>query len=203
MATSKNGPRSNFSLLPFEIQFRIIAMLQDGATFGAIAADPEIRTAYERRGMKLTPPAISRLKQSKQYREWSAQRLKEQASFTADRLATELLKENNSLDTIAEQTKVALLKALSDLSDLSDESRVKALRSVAQSVTAISSQAADRKIAALQKKLSEKEAQVQAAEAAWKAREAELLARIADLEKKIPGVDSGRVAAAMDAKFGV
>ena len=39
MAKSKNGPRSNFSLLPFELQYKIIAMIQDGATFATIAAD--------------------------------------------------------------------------------------------------------------------------------------------------------------------
>ena len=44
---------------------------------------------------------------------------------------------------------------------------------------------------------------IAAAEKEWQAREAELLARIAELEKKIPGVDSGRVAEAMDEKFGV
>ena len=64
MAKSKNGPRSNFSLLPFELQYKIIAMIQDGATFATIAADSEIAEAYRSRGLKLTAPAISRLKKS-------------------------------------------------------------------------------------------------------------------------------------------
>ena len=93
---------------------------------------------------------------------------------------------------------------------MSDEARVKALRSLTQSVTALSSQGKDRRIAELQRKLESKDAQLRASEEEWKAREAELeyqLAekdrRIAELEKQVPGVDSGKVADAMDAKFGV
>ena len=114
MAKSKNGPRSNFSLLPFELQYKIIAMIQDGATFATIAADSEIAEAYRSRGLKLTAPAISRLKKSEQYKAWTDQRLKERSSFTADRLTTAFLRENDSLDTIAEQTKVALLKLVQE-----------------------------------------------------------------------------------------
>ena len=65
MVKSKNGPRSNFSLLPFEIQYKVIAMLQDGATFAAISTDPEIAGAYRKRGLKLAPPGISRLRKSR------------------------------------------------------------------------------------------------------------------------------------------
>ena len=66
------------------------------------------------------------------------------------------------------------------MSDLSD--RVKTIRQLVQSVTALSSQQKDNRIAELQRKLAEKDAVFTAAEAEHRAREAELLARIAELE---------------------
>ena len=203
MPKSKNGPRSNFSFLPFDLRFRIIGMIQDGRTAASIAADPEVAGAYKALGSTFNRATMTRIKKSKEYREWSQRRLKEKESFDSDRLTSALLKENASLETISDQAKVSLMKALSDLSDLSDESRIKALRSLAQSVAALTNPAKDNRIASLLRKLDEKEAQFRSAEEEWKTREAELLAEIAELRKQVPGVDSNQVAEAMDAKFGV
>ena len=185
MPKSKNGPRSNFSFLPFDLRFRIIGMIQDGYTASAIAGDPEVAGAYESLGSKFNRATMTRIKKSREYREWSLRRLKEKENFAADRLTSAILKENASLETISDQAKVTLMKALSelsDLSDLSDESRIKALRSLAQSVAALTNPAKDNRIAELMRKLHEKDAQIRASEEEWKAREAELLARIAELE---------------------
>lgn len=189
MPKSQNGPRSNFSLLPFDVQYKIIGLLQDGATFATISSDADIAQAYRSRGLKLAPPAISRLKQSDQYRQWTAARLRERSSFTADRLTTAFLKENASADTIAEQSKVALLKVVSDLSDLSDMSddveKIKALRTLAGTLGALDSATLKNSIAKLQRKLDDRNRQFAAAETEWKAREAELLAKVAELENKL------------------
>ncbi len=208
MAKSKNGPRSNFSLLPFELQYKIIAMIQDGATFATIAADSEIAEAYRSRGLKLTAPAISRLKKSEQYKAWTDQRLKERSSFTADRLTTAFLRENDSLDTIAEQTKVALLKLVQEC--VAGAEDTKEVERLVRSAATLSNTAKDNQIAELKRKLEEYRQRFDASEKEWQAREAELevkLAeknrRIAELEKRIPGIDSGKVADAMDEKFGV
>ena len=185
MPKSKNGPRSNFSFLPFDLRFRIIGMIQDGCTASVIAADPEVVKAFDALGSSFNRATMTRIKKSKEYRDWSNQRRQEKESFDADRLTSAILKENASLDTISEQTKVALLKALSDLSnlaELSDENRIKALRSITQSVTLLSSQAKDNRIAELKRKLDEQHDRFEAAEKEWQAREAELLARIAGLE---------------------
>lgn len=208
MAKSKNGPRSNFSLLPFELQYKIISMIQDGATFATIAADSEIAEAYRSRGLKLTAPAISRLKKSEQYKAWTDQRLKERSSFTADRLTTAFLRENDSLDTIAEQTKVALLKLVQEC--VAGAEDTKEVERLVRSAATLSNTAKDNQIAELKRKLEDFRQRFDASEKEWQAREAELevkLAeknrRIAELEKRIPGIDSGKVADAMDEKFGV
>ena len=181
-----NGPRSSFSFLPFEVRYRICCMLHDGATFAAIAAVPEIAKAYKALGLKLTAPAVSRIKKSAEYREIVSRRSARQNAEYNDRLTAAFCRENDSADTIAETAKVALLKALSDLSDLSDMSdpsdKISSLRQITQSVAALSNQTKDNRIAELQKRLAEKETLLEGAEAEWRAREAELLARIADLE---------------------
>lgn len=193
-----NGPRSSFSFLPFEVRYRICCLLHDGATFAAIAAVPEIAKAYKALGLKLTAPAVSRIKKSAEYREIVSRRSARQNAEYNDRLTAAFCKENDSADTIAETAKVALLKALSDLSnllatakrsedgsDMSDPSdKISSLRHIAQSVAALSNQTKDNRIAELQKRLAEKETQLEAAEAEWRAREAELLAQIAGQEKE-------------------
>ena len=196
MPRSKNGPRSNFSFLPFELRFRIIGMIQDGFTAGAIAAVPEVKEAFSSLGSSFNRATMTRIKKSAEYKEISAKRSARKAAEYDDRILTALLKENASCDTIAEQTKVALLRALSDLSnllatakqredgsDLSDTSdKIKALRQITQSVAALSDQHKDNQIAVLRQKLAEKEQQLSAAENEWRARVAELLAKIAELE---------------------
>ena len=138
----------------------------------------------------------STVEKSSEYKEIAAKRSARKTAEYDDRILTALLKENASCDTIAEQTKVALLRALSDLSnllatakqredgsDLSDTSdKIKALRQITQSVAALSDQHKDNQLAALRRKLAEKDALFSAAETEWKAREAELLVRIAELE---------------------
>lgn len=182
-----HGPRSSFSFLPFEIRYRVCCLLHDGATFAAIAADADIAKAYKALGLKLTAPAVSRIKKSAEYREITAKRSARQHAEFNDRLTAAFCRENDSADTIAETAKVALLQALSDLSDLSDMSdvsdKISALRQITQSVAALSNQTKDNRIADLQKRLAEKETQFEAAEAEWRAREAELLALLESKEK--------------------
>ena len=190
MPRSKNGPRSNFSFLPFELRFKIIGMIQDGFTSQAVADDPEVKSAYSSLGSTFNRATMTRIKKSAEYKEISAKRSARKTAEYDDRILTALLKENASCDTIAEQTKVALLRALSDLlaatkqsedgSDFSE--KIKALQQITRSVAALSDQHKDNRISSLQKKLAEREELFEAAEKEWRYREAELLARITALE---------------------
>ena len=60
------GPRSNFSMLPSLVRFRMILLLDDGATFDAVSADPEVAEAYRSRGLALTRSSVSRIKGCKE-----------------------------------------------------------------------------------------------------------------------------------------
>ena len=80
---------------------------------------------------------------------------------------------------------------------MSDEARVKALRSLTQSVTALSSQGKDRRIAELQRKLESKDAQLRASEEEWKAREAELEYQLAEKDRRIAELEGGSAKAGM------
>ena len=210
------GPRSNFSMLPAALRWKIIFMIDDGATFEAVANDQEIAGEYKKRGLRLTAPAMSGIKKSKEYQEVTAARRRKQLADRSSQLTTALLRDAGTLETVSDQARVKLIQALSDLSDLpensdlSDGDRVKALRSLAQSVGALTNPAKDNQIAEWKRKWREEHELRLAAGKEHAAREAELLAenaakdsRIAELEKLIPGVDSGKVADAMDEKFGV
>ena len=180
-----NGPRSKFSMLPHQIRWRAYNLLQDGATLKALTADPEIKDALERTGMKLSSANLAGIRKGKEYADFCAMRRKHLEAKQKDMMLTAIAQGTGTLESMTDQARVRLMEALSDLSnlsDLSDESRIKALRSLAQSVAALTNPAKDNRIVDLLRKLRDKELQHRAAESEWKNREAELLARIAELE---------------------
>ena len=201
-----NGPRSKFSLLPHQIRWRAYNLLSDGATLKALTADADIKDALARAGMKLSSANLAGIRKSKEYADFRDMRRKHLEAKQKDMMLTAIAQGTGTLESMTDQARCKLMEALSDLSDLSDltdESRIKALRSLAQSVAALSNPAKDNQIAELKRRIRANEEWRQAAETEWKNREAELLARIAELEKLVPGVDSKQVAEAMDQKFGV
>lgn len=203
------GPRSNFSLLPFPLRCKIIFMIDDGATFDAVANDPEIAGEYKKRGLRLTPPAMSGIKKSQEYREMTAKRRQKQLADQSEQITTALLRDAGELDTISDQVKVALLRLVQDCVRANPDD-TKEVERLVRSAVNLSNPAKDNQIAEWKRKWRDEHELRLAAEKEHAAREAELLAenaakdaRIAELEKLIPGVDSGKVADAMDEKFGV
>lgn len=157
-------------MLPAALRWKIIFMIDDGATFEAVANDQEIAGEYKKRGLRLTAPAMSGIKKSKEYQEVTAARRRKQLADRSSQLTTALLRDAGTLETVSDQARVKLIQALSDLSDLpensdlSDGDRVKALRSLAQSVAALTNPAKDNQIAELKRKLREKDDEIEAAE---------------------------------------
>ena len=113
---------------------------------------------------------MSGIKKSKEYQEVTAARRRKQLADRSSQLTTALLRDAGTLETVSDQARVKLIQALSDLSDLpensdlSDGDRVKALRSLAQSVAALTNPAKDNQIAELKRKLREKDDEIEAAE---------------------------------------
>lgn len=203
------GPRSNFSMLPFPLRLKIIFMIDDGATFDAVANDPEIAGEYKKRGLRLTAPAMSGIKKSQEYREMTAKRRQKQLSDQSEQITTALLRDAGELDTVSDQVKVALLRLVQDCVKANPDD-TKEVERLVRSAVNLSNPAKDNQIAEWKRKWREEHDLRLAVEKEHAAREAELLAenaakdsRIAELEKLIPGVDSGKVADAMDEKFGV
>ena len=184
----RTGPRSNFSMLPAALRWKIIFMIDDGATFEAVANDPEIAGEYKKRGLRLTAPAMSGIKKSKEYQEVTAARRRKQLADRSSQLTTALLRDAGTLETVSDQARVKLIQALSDLSDLpensdlSDGDRVKALRSLAQSVGALTNPAKDNQIAELKRRLREKEDEIEAKNAEIERLKAEHKAEIEQLK---------------------
>lgn len=206
MSKTNNGPRSKFSVLPHQARWRAYNLILDGATLRALLADPELGNALKLAGITLNAPNLTRIKQSKEFAEFAKMRREHLMGRERDLMLTAIAQDTGTADSMSDQVKVkllAVLDELTDLPDLADEDKVKAVRSLAQSLTQLSNTAKDNRIAELKRKLDEQHDRFEAAEKEWQSREAELLARIAELEKQIPGVDSNKVADAMDAKFGV
>ncbi len=180
-----NGPRSKFSMLPHQIRWRVYNLLSDGATLKALLADPEVSAALDKAGTTLSSANLAGIRKSKEYADFTAMRRKHLEAKQKDMMLTAIAQGTGTLESMTDQARVRLMEALSDLSDLSelsDESRIKALRSLAQSVAALTNPAKDNRIVELMRKLRDKELLHRAAEQEWKAREAGLLARIAELE---------------------
>ena len=174
------GPRSNFSMLPFSLRLKIIFMIDDGATFEAVSSDPEIAAEYKKRGLRLTAPAMSGIKKSREYREMTAKRRQKQLADQWEQITTALLRDAGELDTVSDQVKVALLRLVQDCVRANPDD-TKEVERLVRSAVNLSNPAKDNQIAEWKRKWREEHDLRLAAEKEHAAREAELLA--ADREK--------------------
>ena len=108
------GPRSNFSLLPFELRIRIISLLHDGATYAAVIGDAKVAERLQALGLTLTPSALSRVKKSAEYRRITGRREEMRRDHAADTLTGGLLKEFDVAGNISESVRVDLLRIVRD-----------------------------------------------------------------------------------------
>ena len=185
MSKANNGPRSKFSVLPHQARWRAYNLILDGATLRALLSDPELGNALKLAGITLNAPNLTRIKQSKEFAEFAKMRREHLMGRERDLMLTAIAQDTGTADSMSDQVKVkllAVLDELTDLPDLADEDKVKAVRSLAQSLTQLSNTAKDNRIAELKRKLDDQQDRFEAAEKEWQAREAELLARIAELE---------------------
>ncbi len=185
MSKANNGPRSKFSVLPHQARWRAYNLILDGATLRALLSDPELGNALKLAGITLNAPNLTRIKQSKEFAEFAKMRREHLMGRERDLMLTAIAQDTGTADSMSDQVKVkllAVLDELTDLPDLADEDKVKAVRSLAQSLTQLSNTAKDNRIAELKRKLDEQHDRFEAAEKEWQSREAELLARIAGLE---------------------
>ena len=171
------GPRSNFSLLPFELRIRIISLLHDGATYAAVIGDTKVAERLQALGLTLTPSALSRVKKSAEYRRITGRREEMRRDHAADTLTGGLLKEFDIAGNISESVRVDLLRIVRDCVAANPEDTREVERLV-RSAIGLTNAAKDEKIIALEQRIAALGDQLSAA----KQREEDLLKRISELE---------------------
>ena len=181
------GCRSKFSILPQQIRWHAYNLLLDGATLKSLLGDPIFSKALNQSGITFSDNNLKYVRRSREFAEFTRMRQKFLKTKYQDMMLSSIIKRSGALESMTDQTKCKLMETLSELTDLSDlpnEERIKAVRSLSQSIASLSNPEKCHRIAELQRKLREKEEQLHAAEERWKVREAELLTRIMEQENR-------------------
>ena len=172
-------------MLPLDARIRIYSLIQDGATLAALLADHEVAEALARTGSTLNGANLTRIRKSREYQTFAKQRREKMEALFCDRMETELIRDTDEVGTIADQSKVLLLKAMRDLANMSGlqdpEERIKALRSLAQSVATLNNDSLHRSLESERERRRQKEAEIE-----------ELKAEIAALKVENQELKTGR-----------
>ena len=162
---SGGGHRSKVSMLPLDARIRIYSLIQDGATLAALLADHEVSEALDRTGSTLNGANLTRIRKSKEYQSFAKQRREKMEALFCDRMETELIRDTDEVGTIADQSKVLLLKAMRDLANMSGledpEERIKALRSLAQSVATLNNDSLRKSLESERERRRQREAEIE------------------------------------------
>ena len=172
-------------MLPLDARIRIYSLIQDGATLAALLADHEVAEALARTGSTLNGANLTRIRKSREYQTFAKQRREKMEALFCDRMETELIRDTDEVGTIADQSKVLLLKAMRDLANMSGledpEERIKALRSLAQSVATLNNDSLRKTIETERERRRQREAEIE-----------ELKAEIAALKVENQELKTGR-----------
>ena len=172
-------------MLPLDARIRIYSLIQDGATLAALLADHEVAEALARTGSTLNGANLTRIRKSREYQTFAKQRREKMEALFCDRMETELIRDTDEVGTIADQSKVLLLKAMRELANMSGledpEERIKALRSLAQSVATLNNDSLRKSLESERERRRQKEAEIE-----------ELKAEIAALKVENQELKTGR-----------
>ena len=172
-------------MLPLDARIRIYSLIQDGATLAALLADHEVAEALARTGSTLNGANLTRIRKSREYQTFAKQRREKMEALFCDRMETELIRDTDEVGTIADQSKVLLLKAMRDLANMSGlqdpEERIKALRSLAQSVATLNNDSLRKSLESERERRRQREAEIE-----------ELKAEIAALKVENQELKTGR-----------
>lgn len=162
------GSRSKISLLPHQVRWRIYNLMLDGATLKSLLADPEIDAALALAGFTLNDHNLAFARKSREFIDFVQMRRKYLERKYKDMMSAAISKGAGALESMTEQTRCKLMENLSelaDLSDLPDEERIKAVRSLSQSVASLSNPVKDSQITELKRRLADLEKEKEALQA--------------------------------------
>ena len=197
------GSRSNYSLLPYAVRYKICCLLHDGATTDAVANDPDVKAAYARLGTTLKRSAVTRLKRSREYQSIIARRTEFRRAQEEEDLTAAMLREMDSAENIAESVKIDLLNLVKECVRANPDDPREVERLVRSAVN-LSNTAKDNQIAEQKRRLREKDDEIEAKNAKIETLEvllAEKDRRIAELTaelSKFKAQNSGAVIEEMD-----
>ena len=179
-----SGPRNNYSRLPWAVRCRVLSMLYDGAEYDEIRRDPEVAAACKERNLTLHNATFLAVRKCEEYKEFGRKAMSYKAARDADRIAAGVLNASGAQSDLTDVARYEISRAVREILD--DEtsepgSRAKHLRTLSQTLLALSNSAKDEKIADLRRKLDEKDRLLAERETQIQ----ELKARIAALEGKI------------------
>ena len=178
------GPRNNYSRLPWAVRCRVLSLLYDGAEYDEIRRDREVAAACKERNLTLHNATFLAVRKCEEYKEFGRKALSYKAAQDADRIAAGVLNTSGAQSDLTDVARYEISRAVREILDDDDGepgSRAKHLRTLAQTLLALSNSAKDEKIADLRRKLDEKDRVV----AERDSRIQELKTQIAALEDKI------------------
>ena len=171
------GPRNNYSRLPWQVRCRVLSLLYDGAEYDEIRRDPEVAAACRERGLTLHNATFLAVRKCEEYKEFGRKAMSYKAARDADRIAAGVLNASGAQADLTDVTRYELARAVREILDDDDGepgSRAKHLRTLSQTLLALSNSAKDEQIANLKRKLDEKDRSI-----------ADLKAKIAELENAL------------------
>ena len=171
------GPRNNYSRLPWAVRCRILNLLWDGAEYDEIRSDPEVAAACKERNLTLHNATFLAVRKCEEYKEFGRKALSYKAAQDADRIAAGVLNTSGAQADLTDVARYEISRAVREILDDDDGepgSRAKHLRTLSQTLLALSNSAKDEQIANLRRKLDEKDRVV-----------ADLKAKIAELENAL------------------
>lgn len=172
-------PRNNIARLPQAVRYVICQMLDDGETYDAIRAEPEVATELEKRGLALHSTTFLAFRESAEYRSYCETRRRVGEEIEERRMAAYLVAQEGGADAIANAASFELLRLVMDkLKEPGVELEPKEISAFS---TALAAYQRNR----ITEKRSDQERE-------FAARESELQSRIIELERKLAEQATGK-----------
>ena len=149
----KSKPPSQFGRLPFRLRYRIACLLLEGATSQAVLGNPEVAGTLSSLGLTLTAAAISRFRNTREFKTIAEEREKVHLAYEEVRLSAALLRDCEVTSAIAEELKIDLLKLVRECTDATTDDP-KTIERLVRSAVTLSKSVSDGQNTVLRKRVA-------------------------------------------------
>ena len=151
--TKKPKPPSQFGRLPFRLRYRIACLLLEGASGQAVLGNPEVAGTLSSLGLTLTPAAVTRFRNTREFRTIAEEREKTHRAYEEVRLSAALLRDCEATSAIAEELKIDLLKLVRECTDATTDDP-KTIERLVRSAVTLSKSVSDGQNTVLRKRVA-------------------------------------------------